>query len=261
MKRDMNSVDETRSELPLWAERYARNRVLHVVLWMVGVQVIFLAICGLTLLLAKANHPVMYALSICINLSIAAVMLWVLITGRVSQALRRFTEMLYRHEGNVVPSRPNRVPSHEKVKFGTAMIGGIAGPWVLMYVLLHLFHVPLAYIQPAMAAVIVPLFTVLILVGPDSPKWPGLLMPVLYGIHAVLVLAGVPVPALGVSYLDVFIPLFVYAMLTLVVMHLYSRYALLKLQIAALTPIAPADDAEQETVHIDTFPSGGHDDD
>lgn len=236
MARHQNSAEESQSELPVWAERYARNRTLHIILWIVGVQIFIVAVCGLTLLLMESGNPLMYILSIGINVSITAMIVWMLATGRITRIIQSFTERLYRREGSAVPTRPSQRASHGFPKGYAIMVCCAAGPWVAMFVFLRVFNVPVAYIQPAMAAVIVPILTVLILVGPDNPKWPGLLWPALYAMHAVLLLTGVHIPAFGVSYLDALLPLSVYAILSLTAMHIYSRYALLKLRIAALSP-------------------------
>ncbi|MCX6345396.1 MAG: hypothetical protein NT018_10060 [Armatimonadetes bacterium] len=246
MARHQNSADEPRSELPLWAERYARNRTLHIVLWIVGLQIVIMALCGLTLLLTESHNPLMVILSIVINGSIGAAMLWMIVTGRVSRAFQSFTERLYRQEGNAVPTHPSQRASHGRLTGYAIMVSMGAGPWLLMFVYLHVLKVSPAYTQPAMAAVIVPALIVLILVGPGNPKWLGLLLPVLYAMHAVLALAGARIPVFGVSYLDVFVPLFVYAMLTVIAMHIYSRYALLRLRIAALETAAQFTEADEK---------------
>lgn len=230
--------DAPQSEIPLWAGRYARNRVLPLLYWMVGIF-LFVTVQGLlSILLMQSHSRPLYIICIGMNSLITLALLWAAITGRVRRWFESLTNKLYEHEGTAVPAPSAPMPANSKLKSYLIMSSLLVGPWLLMYTMLDAFDVPLAYLQPAMAYVLVPLLTALIMVGPDSPKWPGLLVPGLYGIHALLVLAGAPVPAFGVSYLDVFVPLFVYAMLALTVMHLYSRYALMKLQIAVLSPMA-----------------------
>ncbi len=257
MKTKPKPKDDPQSEIPLWAGRYARNRVLPILLWMVGV-LLLITLQGLaSILLMHSHSTAMYIVSIFMNVAITLTLFWAIITGRNTRWFKRLSSKLYENEGVVVPALPTPTPVHSKLKTYLIMGSLLVGPWLLLYVLTHVLGVPPRYFQPAIAVVIVPLISWGVLAGAETPKWPGLLMPVLYGIHAVLVLAGVPVPAFGVSYLDAFIPLFVYSVISLMVMHFYSRYALLKLQIAVLTPQESLDNAEEESV----YSSGGHDDD
>lgn len=67
-------------------------------------------------------------------------------------------------------------------------------------------------------------------VGPISLLWP-----ILYGIHAILIVAGVPIlfkGDIGVP-LNMLLPVFGYGVLTFIIGHLYSRYALKKLKTTA----------------------------
>lgn len=265
MARQRNSADESRGELPAWAERYARNRVLPIIYWLVIVQiftVVFtLGLCSLLLLLKRGGHPVFIILSIVFNAGVVAVPLWMMATGRLSRILGSLTEKVYRQEGSAVPASPGRRVSQRREMYIGA-VGGFAFPWLMMLVMfffLQVLKVPPAYLQPAMATLIVPAYIVLALVHPDNPKWLGLLIPALYAIHAVLVLAGVRLSVFDVSGLaggdsffptgqqmfDVFMPLAVYGMLSLIVRHIYSKYALLRLRIAALSPAPQFTEADE----------------
>ena len=266
MPRHQNSADESRSELPVWADRYARNRVLPFILLFVGVlifSVVFtLGLSSLFLLLKRGGHPALVILSIVYNAAVVAVILWMTTTGRLSRIFQRFAEKLYRQEGSAVPTIPGRraPQGHERyLVMGLAF----AAPWVLylvMLVFLQVLKVPPAYLQPAVATLIVPALIVLALVGPDKPRWLGLIAPTLYAMHAVLVLAGVRLSVFSFSDLaggdqllptgqqifDVWMPLFVYGMLGFLVRHIYSRYALLRLRIAALSPAPQFMEAEEK---------------
>ena len=58
-----------------------------------------------------------------------------------------------------------------------------------------------------------------------------LISPILYTIHAILIIAGVPIFFTGnLCMLSICIPLFGYSFLAYLVGHLYSRYALKKLK-------------------------------
>ena len=266
MARQQNSADESRSELPVWAERYAQNRVLPFILWLFGVPIFSMILAMgwcLILLLTRGGHPALIIiLSIVYFAGVVAVVLWMTVTGRLSRIFQSLTEKLYRQEGSAVPTSPGRRVSQRRQMY-VGMVGGFAFPWLLMLVMfffLQVLKVPPAYIQPAMATLIVPALIVLALVGEDNPKWLGLIPPVLYAMHAVLVLAGVRLSVFGVSDLargdlilptgpqlfDVCMPLAVYMLLSLIARHIYSRYALLRLRIAALSPAAQFTEASEK---------------
>ena len=61
-----------------------------------------------------------------------------------------------------------------------------------------------------------------------------LLWPALYGLHAILIVAGVPIIFVGAwSSLNMLIPVIGYGLLTGLISHAYSRFALRKLRRAA----------------------------
>jgi len=211
-----------------------------------------LGLSSLFLLVKRGGHPALVILSIVYSVAAVVAVILMTITGRLSRMLQRFSEKLYRQEGSAVAAIPGRrVPQGRERYLILAL--GFAGPWVLYLVMLgflQVLRVPPAFLQPAVATLIVPALIVLALVGPDRPKWLGLIAPTLYAMHAVLVLAGVHLSVFSVSDLagrdqlfptgqqifDVCMPLFVYGMLGFLVKHIYSRYALLRLRLAALSP-------------------------
>ncbi|GAI06202.1 unnamed protein product, partial [marine sediment metagenome] len=93
-------------------------------------------------------------------------------------------------------------------------------------------YIAFKYQQPLMALYFVPAFVFeyfLLLrpkVGPLVLLWP-----ILYAIHAILIVAGVPIFFTGnLGILNMPVPLIGYAFLAYVIGHLYSRYALKKLK-------------------------------
>jgi len=256
-RRSAGSPVEKLREIPKCTERYARNRVLPFILWLLGVQIftmIFtMGLCSLTLLLKRGGHPVLIILSIVFNASVVAGMLWMTVTGRLSRIFQSLTEKVYREEGSAVPTSRSRRAARGPRWYLGAALGGFALPCLLilaMFFFLQVVKVPPAYIQPAMATVIVPALIVLALVSPDDPKWLGVIPPMLYAMHAVLMLAGVRLSVFGVGdlagrdqlfptgqqILEVSMPLFAYGMLWLITRHIYSRVALRRLRTLARTP-------------------------
>jgi len=101
---------------------------------------------------------------------------------------------------------------------------------------------PLQYLQPLTAAYTVP-FMVYISIRQSAFStrlmllWPGL-----YALHAVLVLAGVPLLANIPTMLAVILPMTLYGLVAVLAAHLYSRYALHRLRELARSAEAGDDD-------------------
>lgn len=265
MARYQHNVDHSRDELPLWAERYARNRVLPVlvvlVIGAIYAAVVALGIAVLLRILARGDHPVLIGLAYIYNLAVVVAVCWMAVTGRLTKIYETFMGNLYRREGRAVPVAPLRVPkTTEKV---VAMFFVLFAPWLwllLMDLFLHVLHVSPSYLQPAMATVIVPVLVWHAITRADNPNWLGWIVPTLYTAHAVLVLSGLHLSLFGGNELtthahrwptgnqimDVFLPLCLYTLISLLTKHIYSRYAFLKLQVAALTPPSEIEDDDNE---------------
>ena len=95
-------------------------------------------------------------------------------------------------------------------------------------------YIAFKYLQPISALYLVPglVFEYL-----QRRRWLGpvvLICPILYTIHAILIMAGVPIFFTGnLGLLNMLVPLIGYTFLAYVVGHIYSRYALKKLKTAA----------------------------
>jgi hypothetical protein len=90
--------------------------------------------------------------------------------------------------------------------------------------------------QPVSALYCVPFMVFLYFWQRPKVGFLMLLWPALYAIHAILIVAGVPIVFAEESKffsLNMLIPTFGYGFLTSVIGHIYSRYALKKLKTAA----------------------------
>jgi hypothetical protein len=88
--------------------------------------------------------------------------------------------------------------------------------------------------QPVSALYVVPFLVFLYLWQRPIISSLALLWPILYAIHAILVVAGVPIQfGKPWIFLNMLIPVFGYGFLTYMIGHLYSRYALRRLKTAA----------------------------
>jgi hypothetical protein len=90
---------------------------------------------------------------------------------------------------------------------------------------------PIEYVQPISAAYMVPLVVYYGVRHRPTPESPIVfLWPALYGVHAILVVAGVPTRFWGnIPALDVFVPLVGYGLVAALAGHIYSRVALRRL--------------------------------
>ena len=93
-------------------------------------------------------------------------------------------------------------------------------------------YIAFKYTQPIAALFFVPafVFEYFFLMRPKVGPF-FLLWPILYAVHAILIVAGVPIFFTGNWGIgNMAIPLFVYAFLAYAIGHIYSRYALKKLK-------------------------------
>ena len=93
-------------------------------------------------------------------------------------------------------------------------------------------HIPVKYLQPLMVLFIVPFLVFQYFMQRPRLGPVLLIFPILYAIHAILILAGVPIfftGTFGVP-LNMGLPILVYTFFAYMIGHVYSRYALKKLK-------------------------------
>ena len=105
---------------------------------------------------------------------------------------------------------------------------------------------PIKLMQPISAVYVVPFMVYLSikLRGVGSPFM--LLWPLLYGLHAILLVAGAPIYFGGkLEALNVLIPMPGYGLIAALTGHIYSRFALKKLRRISASPEGQAEAGEQ----------------
>jgi hypothetical protein len=223
-------MDGDLAEIPKWAQRYARNRTLGVA-WMLAVfLVVPCAMTGLALgcgwLFRQGQRPLGVAGAV---LLIGLTLWWVWflavgIRGFAAYVGRR----LHADEGTAVAAG------------GAPCVAGRATRWIAPVflacvgataILVGLGSIPLRFTQPVTALYGVPFMVYLVLVQRQAVSPFLLLWPLLYAVHAALIVAGLPLN-LPERYagLDVVIPLAGYGVLAALVGHVYGRYALRRLR-------------------------------
>jgi len=233
--RDAQSeADADLRDIPKWARRYAQNRTLAVVAALVIFALGSCVFGGLSLLTAWAyvvDKRVLAGASMLVLCGFAVWWLWFSFVGGV-RIMRSISARLYRGEGSAsvgLPLGPGAM-SHPPT-----LIGFVFMFCVLASVGLGLLgFLPTRYMQPISALYVVPFLCYLGLkmrrIGsPFMFLWPGL-----YVIHAVLLVAGVPI-GMG-PMLDMFVPTVGYGLVATLSGHVYSRIALRRLRRLAATP-------------------------
>ena len=228
-----------------WARAYAQNRSLGVVVLIIIFLMLCVAIGGSSLLAGVAyrsgNMPLFWV-SIAVLVSAAGADVYISIPRWGGKLLERIVQRLYAKEGNVAFS-----PPAERGKVWGPVLGACFGICILTSVLLGVaFEIPSKYMQPISALYVVPFLVGLWLLMRPMAGYPALLWPLLYAIHAILILSGAPILFTGPwDVLNMLIPIAGYGMLSGLVGHLYSRVALRQLK--RLTRVDPtgADQAEE----------------
>ena len=238
MNTEKNQVPqdvEKLKEIPKWTRKYAQNRVLPVLISLVIFSCIFAGIAIPSYFGGKAHRSGNTVLSwICIFVSaIAMISLFFFCVPKWGgKFIKRISQRLYGREGTVSISEPEAM---KKNKWVGHVVGMIFGSCILgSMILTGKGLLPIEYKQPISALYIVP-FSVFMYcrqrpkVGPIVLLWP-----ILYTIHAVLIVVGAPILFTGdLNHWNMLLPLFGYGFLTYIIAHLYSRYALKKLKAAA----------------------------
>jgi len=238
------SDDDVRA-IPLWADRYARNqplpRVAAVVHAVVAV-VAFVTAVSASLVVAglRAGSAKQSGLFIAAAAVPLAGLAWLVFTRRLQAAVQTVYDALVRGEGHVVASASPASP--EARRRGQSLFAWIPAFLVVMTpVIAQHLGVPMRYVQPVVAAYLVPALLVVhtrrgVIGGPLMLLWPGL-----YALHALLVLAGVRLPAVQEPMMNALVPLWLYLTVAMVSSRLYGRFALRKLRRLAHSPAVDDD--------------------
>ena len=230
-------------EIPKWTRKYAQNRTLTILVLMVMVMLfsMFIAVLvsfplGFALAAFRKGNMVSGSIGIAVLVIalVAMVIFYIYIfrtfggknKGLLDQIIDR---KMYGQEGFASMAQPQL---SKKRKIVDAVIG--IAFMVCLIGTMNLAmegHISIKYHLPVMALYVVPFgvyqyFTL-------QPRFGYLLLlfPILFAIHALLVLAGLPLFFTGTFGVPLNILLtLIYNLLAFIIAHLYSRYALKKLK-------------------------------
>jgi hypothetical protein len=229
-KQDQN-VDKLK-EIPKWTRKYAQNRTIPVLIALAINLCLFAGIAIPSYFGGKAYRSGnMLLLWICIlsQMIVIPALIFCSVPKWGGKFIERISRRLYSREGDVFVSVPETMKKKKWVGYVVAMIFSscIVGSVILGL----LGYLSIEYMQPISVVYVVP-FTVFLYFWQRPIISPlALLWPILYSIHAILIVAGVPIQ-FGEPwiFLNMLIPVFGYGFLTYIIGHLYSRYALKKLK-------------------------------
>lgn len=237
MKRKQNNKSQEQNterlkEISKWTHRYAQNRVIPFLVQMAIFLLFFTGIAVPSYLAGKAYRSenilvcwicIVILAPILIALFCFSFLPW----GR--KVVEQLSQRLYGKEGSVSIPPPERIKRHRWAGYTAVVIFICCIP--ASVILGHLGYITIEYMQPVSAIYVVPFLVFLFLwqrpmVGPLMLLWP-----MLYGIHAILVVAGVPIQFSGQwQQFNMIIPVVGYGILSGLVGYIYSRRALKKIK-------------------------------
>ncbi len=228
--RSSEKKSDTR-KISKWARTYAQNRSLGMVVFQVIYLILSAAIAVPSYFGGVAYRDGQWLIFlVCLAILIAAMatVVYFSVPKWGGKLMERISERLYAGEGSArlaTACTPGRM-------WVSGFLCGIFLLCVLSSVVLGLLgFLPEQYMQPISAIYVVPFLLGLWLILRPTAGPILLLWPALYTLHAVLILAGIPILFSGPwDYLNMLIPTCGYGLLVGLIAHLYSRFALRRLR-------------------------------
>ena len=239
--QDQNT--EKLKEIPKWTRKYAQNRTLTILVLTVMITLFGMfvaALIGFPLALAVTGFWKGKMVLGCIGTAVlvaglvAIVKFYIFIfakfggknKGLIDQIIDRW---IYGQEGFASMPMPEITKKKKCIDIFVGIVYMVCLLGSMNFAMIG--YIPVKYLLPLMALFVVPLNVYLYFM--QRPRLGPILLicPILYTIHAILIIAGVPIFFTGIFAvpLNMFLPI-IYTFLTYMIGHLYSRYALKKLK-------------------------------
>jgi hypothetical protein len=226
-KSERDELEEAR-QMQHWVRRYAQNRSLGVVVFLAVFALLSIAIAAPSYWGGMAYRNGNIALlTICVGVLAVAVAatIYFSVPRWGGQLIEKVGNRLYAREGRVTIAvkhgkQTRLIAAATVVAFGICVVGS-----VLLGLLAYL---PTGkYMQPISAFYVVPFLVAMNFLMKPATGYIPLLWPILYALHAVLIVAGVPIVFVGPwEMLNMLVPIVGYGLIANLVSHLYSRWAL-----------------------------------
>ena len=238
METEQNQVPqdaEKLKEIPKWTRKYAQNRTIPFLIFF-AIYLCLSAGIGIPSYFGgkayRSGNLVLFWICIFVLAVAMTSLAFFCVPKWGGKFIERISRRLYNREGDVLISIPETIKKKIGVGYVVAMVFGTC---VFISVILGLLgYLPIKYMQPVSALYVVPFLVFLYIWQRPIISPLVLLWPTLYGIHAILVVAGVPIQFGGpLVFLNMLIPIAGYGILCGLLGHVYSRYALKKLKTAA----------------------------
>jgi len=230
--------DEKLKEISKWTQRYAENRTLPFLLGMSENLFIFAAVGLPSYFGAKAYRSGnVLLLWICIlsEMIVIGTLIFCCISKWDRKYYEKLIKWLYRKEGQVTLANPKKTKKERTAGWIAGLVLGVCV--MVLIILIVSCKIPIKYMQPVSVILFIPLLIAIGIWRPPSVRPAGFLVwlwPTLYIVHAILIIAGVPIQfERPWIFLNVLIPTVGYGILCGLAGHIYSRYALKKLKNAA----------------------------
>ena len=233
-----HSVDknpEGIKDIPKWTKKYAESRTGPVIVYFIIFLLLSASIGGASLLtgwLYMKGYMVLFGLTIIVDVLLILLVIFLSIPpnwGGINWPEKISHRLFYLKEGNVQLQFEETPKSKRNLYIAIVLflfcveadiVLGLAG------------LLPIKYMQPISAIYVVP-FLIFIIHAKGKMDF-GLvsyLWPFLYALHAILVVAGVPIQFGGhLEAFNMLIPIVGYGMLCAIIGHIYNRFALRKLR-------------------------------
>lgn len=238
-------------EIAKWAERYARSRTIPFLVQWGFIVALVIVLGGLSQGAVTAYRYGRTTLQWVFIISIAVMtllLLWFSIAKWGRDQIWRISQWVYRREGYAAYSGGEAAERARRARWMPLVGVGLSVYHLIGAVLVGLHYLPMKYLQPFSALYMVPFLGIMI-VTQRLGFW-AWIWPLLYGLHAILLMTDAPIHFRGKwEFLDIIVPMFGYGLISMIAGHIYSRYAfrrLKQLARAGLDDIPQPSESEQE---------------
>jgi hypothetical protein len=225
-----------------WTRRYAKSRTISFLVQWVFIVLMVLIIGGAVHFTTQAyrnNQMALFYPSVIAMIAAILVFAWISMSNQGGKLIWRITQRIYGREGYVsdVGDEVGHMPWWANALGGGLVIYHLVGALLISFEKMHVAH-----IQPFSALYMSP-FLLVIIIYQRLGFW-AWCWPILYAIHALLVFTGKIDRFTGIyELLNLVVPAFGYGLVSIVIGHLYSRFALWKVRSLAQSGLSEDDAA------------------